>query len=383
MKVAFDASSISGYSGINTYTRKLIGALCTEFPEDLFVLLTTSSSRRQRKLRELFGPAPNIRIKSGLLNPIALGPSLRRLTFLMRGLALGLAARKVDVLHLTQPYRERVRASNIVITAHDLFPLVLDDYAREAVLDEFRNNARFMLRQARGVIVYTRTIRDQIESVFPGVAGDVSIIPAAADESFHPTGEAPFAQIPESKRPQAACFFYVGSAYPRKNLPRVLRAYLDLPAEIRAEHPLVFVLTGAKLHRAEFARTNADLLADPSVHLLDPVTDPELVRIYGSAAALVFPSLGEGFGLPVIEAMRCGCPVITSTTSCLPEVAGDAALLVNPEDPAAITDAMRRIISEEGLARQLRVRGLEHSREFTWERTARLTMEAYRSAAGI
>jgi glycosyltransferase involved in cell wall biosynthesis len=381
MKVAFDASSISGYSGINTYTRKLIGALSSEFPEDLFVLLSTSSTRRQRKLRELFGQAPNIRIQGGLLNPIALGPSLRRLTFLLRGLALGLAARKVDVLHLTQPYRERVRASNIVITAHDLFPLVLDDYALEAVLDEFRRNARHMLTRARGVIVYTRYIRDQIESVFPGAVRDVSIIPAAADERFQPTGEVPFLHLPPEERPRGSCFFYVGSAYPRKNLPRVLRAHHDLPAEVRSVHPLVLVLTGAKLHRAELAEKNAVLLADPSIHLLDPVTDQELARIYGSAAALVFPSLGEGFGLPVLEAMRCGCPVITSTTSCLPEVAGGAALLVDPEDQAAITDAMRRIISEEGLARQLRVLGLEHSRDFTWQKTARLTMEAYRAAA--
>jgi|GEM_PF-6293782 len=103
MKVAFDASSLFGYSGINTYTRKLIGALSSGFPDDQFVVLSTFSASRDRKLKELFAEAPNIQVKQALLNPIALGPSLRRLTFLLRGLALGLAAGKADLLHLTQP----------------------------------------------------------------------------------------------------------------------------------------------------------------------------------------------------------------------------------------------------------------------------------------
>jgi alpha-1,3-rhamnosyl/mannosyltransferase len=381
MRVAFDASTLFGYSGINTYTRKLIGSLSREFPADQIILLSTFSRSRERKLRALFGEAPNISVDRVLLHPTALGPSLRRLTFLQRGLSLGLAARKADVLHLTH-IRENVRADNIVITAHDLFPLVLEYYAGKSMLAEFKRNARTMLGRASLVIVYTRHIREQIETVFPGLVKSVSIIPAAADEHYRPTDELPFQFLPAEERPPVGYFLYVGSADPRKNMQRILLAYSDLPTDTRRLHHIVFILPAADRNRDEFISENSDRLADPSVHVLKPVTDQELVRIYGSAAALVFPSLGEGFGLPVIEAMRCGCPVITSSTSCLPEVAGDAALLVNPEDQTAIADAMRRIVSEEGLARQLRSRGLEHSRDFTWERTARLTMEAYRTAAG-
>jgi len=381
MRVAFDASTVSGYSGIQTYTRKLIGTMIRSFPEDRIVLLSTFSAKRERRLLDLFGRAPNVEVRRAVLHPRALGNSLRRLTLLLRGLQLGIAARGADVLHLTQPYRERVAARNIVITAHDLFPLVLGDYRREAVLGEFRRNSCRMLRGAVGVIVYTRYVRDQIESVFPGVVRRFRIIPAAADESFRPAAGEPFLHLPEGSRPPAGYFVYVGAAYPRKNLPAVLRAHHDLPAETRRRHHLVLVVTGAKLHRDDFLAGNAELVADPSVHVLEQVTDEELIRIYGAAAALVYPSLGEGFGLPVLEAMRCGCPVITSSTTCLPEVAGEAALLVDPEDRTAIAAAMGRILSEGDLAARLRTLGLGHSAGFTWERTAAMTMDFYRECA--
>jgi len=106
----------------------------------------------------------------------------------------------------------------------------------------------------------------------------------------------------------------------------------------------------------------------------------DLACLYSGCLALVFPSLYEGFGIPVLEAMACGAPVITSNTTALPEAAGDAALLVDPEDTAAIAAAMRRVLDAPDLRAALRARGFAHARQFTWARTARATVVAYQAA---
>jgi glycosyltransferase involved in cell wall biosynthesis len=105
--------------------------------------------------------------------------------------------------------------------------------------------------------------------------------------------------------------------------------------------------------------------------------DEDLVRLLNGATALSFCSTVEGFGIPILEAMACGCPVITSTVSCMPEVAGDAAVLVDPYDVADISRAMRRLLTEPGLREDLRARGLARAENFTWQRAARLTLEVY------
>ncbi len=113
------------------------------------------------------------------------------------------------------------------------------------------------------------------------------------------------------------------------------------------------------------------------------IDDPNVLAcLYSGCEAFVFPSLYEGFGLPVLEAMQCGAPVITSNVTALPEVAGDAALLVDPTDPEAIAQAIRRVLTDPELRAELRARGLRRAQQFSWARTARLTAEAYRFAFG-
>lgn len=383
MKVAFDASAIFGYAGINTYTRMLVHHLAKEFPSDRFVLLSSYSRSREKKLRTLFGQHGNIEIRRALPNPQSLGPPFSRITFMARSLTMALHARSVDLLHVTQPYRERIRAGNTVITAHDFFPLTLDDYRREGVEREFRRNAAFVLGGARAIIVYTEYIKAQLLELFPGIrAADVHIVGAAADEAFRPIKGDPLPDLDLEHPPGTGYFFYVGSAYPRKNLPRVMQAYMELPEEIRREHHLIMVVTGAELHRDDLLREYRGLLDNRGVHLLRAVSEELLVKLYGSATALVFPSLDEGFGLPVLEAMRCGCPVITSNLSGLPEVAGDAALLVNPRSVKAISTAMLELLLDPGRREEMRKKGFYHSHSFSWGRTARQTMEVYRSVTG-
>ena len=166
---------------------------------------------------------------------------------------------------------------------------------------------------------------------------------------------------------------------PHKNLLALIGALAQIPA---AERPVLVLAGYPTAHEAELrARTQSEGLA-ADVRFPDWLSAEELEGLWALATAFVFPSLYEGFGLPVLEAMARGVPVACSNASSLPEVAGDAALLFDPHDEAAIAGALRRLLDDAALCEQLRASGLARVREFTWDRTARLTLESYRRALG-
>jgi glycosyltransferase involved in cell wall biosynthesis len=167
----------------------------------------------------------------------------------------------------------------------------------------------------------------------------------------------------------------VAQKQPHKNLEVLLRGLAELDGGVE------LVLAGApEAHEAELRRLAGELGVDGRVRFLDWVSSADLEGLYQSASCFALPSLIEGFGLPVLEAMRHGTPVACSDRSALAEVAGDAALLFDPEDQAAVTGALRRLLEDEALRRSLAERGLERSREFSWRRTASATLAAYRRA---
>jgi glycosyltransferase involved in cell wall biosynthesis len=169
---------------------------------------------------------------------------------------------------------------------------------------------------------------------------------------------------------------FVGTLEPRKNLTALIRAF----ARIAADIPHNLVLVGAIGWNPE---TLFDSIATSS--LADRVVRPgfvaqqDLPLFYGGADLFVFPSLYEGFGLPILEAMKCGCPVVAADNTSLPEVAGDAALLVNAEDEAGMADAMRAILEDPSVRERCVSRGRERVKHFSWEASARATLDIYRS----
>ncbi len=169
----------------------------------------------------------------------------------------------------------------------------------------------------------------------------------------------------------------VGTIEPRKNLVRLLEAYRSL---LDRGSTAGLVIAGRKGWRYEgfFERITALRLAE-RVTLLGPFPDAELPALYSAADVLAFPSLYEGFGLPVLEAMACGTPVVASNTSALPEAAGDAGILVAPHDVAALAGALERVLADPVLAAELRGRGLAQAARFTWRRAAEATLDLYRT----
>lgn len=198
----------------------------------------------------------------------------------------------------------------------------------------------------------------------------------AAGPAFRPLPEEEArAKLKKSFGIEGPFVLAVATLEPRKNLRRLLAAYTDLPAGLRERHPLV--MAGGK----GWLLDEENLAGLDAAMRLGHVATDDLVALYSAATVFAYPSLAEGFGLPVVEAMACGAPVLTSNVSSLPEVAGDAAQLVDPLDADAIRDALRDLLEDPEKRSDLRRRGFERAATFSWERTARETLELYRQLA--
>jgi glycosyltransferase involved in cell wall biosynthesis len=262
-----------------------------------------------------------------------------------------------------------------VATIHDAIPYVYPQTS--ARLDRLIYHLWLPLavRAADAVITVSQQSREDILDHLPLSPARVAAIPEAADRRFRPLPPSEFAPILRELGIAWPYILYVGALEPRKNLPRLLAAY----ARLRhwSERWRLVIVGARRANSAPIFEAVQRLALEPYVHFTGFVTDDHLPALYAGADLFAFPSLYEGFGLPVLEAMACGAPVVTSNSSSLPEVAGDAAILVDPADVEQIAQAMWLVLSQPALADALRRRGLARAAQFTWERTARETIAVY------
>jgi glycosyltransferase involved in cell wall biosynthesis len=296
-------------------------------------------------------------------------------------LALERRARKADaeLLHLTHPAPTWTRRLPLAVTVHDLLPLRFPRLFPRATVAHTRISAR-ALASADRVLTNSEHTRAEVIELLDLAPERVVATPFGVDQRFRP---APVDRDWLSERfdIRGPYVLAVGTLEPRKNLEGVLRAY-DLLERDFPDHACVVV--GGKGWRD---RTLGTALSRPRERLVATgfVEDEDLVRLYSGADCFVFPSFAEGFGLPVLEAMACGAPVVTSDRSSLPEVAGDAAILVDPDEPEAIAAGIRRVLASPERAARLRARGLERAAGFSWRACAERTAAVYRelvAAAG-
>jgi glycosyltransferase involved in cell wall biosynthesis len=203
----------------------------------------------------------------------------------------------------------------------------------------------------------------------------VTVTPYAADPIYRPMDrEAARRAVAERFGLRGPFVLAVGVLQPRKNLPRLIRAFGRVARE--APHALALVGKPGWAHE-ELKRAVAASGLGSRVKFTGYVPDADLPVLYNAAELFVYPSLYEGFGLPPLEAMACGTPVVTANVTSLPEVVGDAALAVDPTDELALADAIGRALTDEALRERLRTAGLAHAALFSWERTAALTLQVY------
>ena len=385
MRVGFDATNILGHGGIKTYARELIKTLASEYPGDDFILCTTSSISKKEKLLRLFEKNTNIEVCTGLPHARMLGDRFRWLSGLLGALYWRKQERHLDLVHLTDPYSAAGYPRRFAVTIHDLFPLTRDELCNSHLNLFYKRKTPLILRRAEAVITPSLYIADEIQNLYPNQVRMINVIPEAADSEFRPLSRNN-SILSEYGLDRTRFLLFVGRTDIRKNLQRIVEAYDGLEIGIRdggvagagggggGVH-LVLVLSG---HDS----IEANLTEGEHLHVLRDVSQEDIIQFYSSADALVFPSLDEGFGLPVIEAMQSGCPVITSNTSCLPEIAGDAALLVDPYSIVEISSAMREIVTSPKRREELREEGFRRVKNYSWEKTAQKTMKVYRDTLG-
>lgn len=286
-----------------------------------------------------------------------------------------LTGHRYDVVHSPHPLLMPARHGARVVTIHDLDFLRHPERTAAEVRRDYATLAADHARRADAVLVPSQHVADQVCEVL-GVGHDrITVTPEGVPAWT--AGSRPF-----PGNPGGGYLLFLGTLEPRKNVGGLLDAYTALLAEVPAAPPLVLAgrPTAAAAEWLEAIRRPP--LAGHVEHR-GYVAPAERQALLSGARLLVLPSFDEGFGLPVLEAMSLGIPVVASSRGALPEVAGGAALLANPDDPEAVCRALRRVLDEPALARDLGEKGLARASAFSWTRTAELTREAYERAAAM
>jgi len=265
-----------------------------------------------------------------------------------------------------------------IVTLHDLSHLRYPELHPKGRVAHLQRQLARSLQGARHIITDAQSTRRELIEILNLPADKISAIHLGVDAGFLAPNPPEAAQTLArfDVRPQHY-LLSVGTLEPRKNIERTLLAYAALPTNLRGAFPLV--LTGGKGWKDEAILACIKQIKPPGrVVLTGYVAHQELLALYAACAVFVYPSLYEGFGLPILEAMAAGAPVITSNTSAMPEVAGDAALLIDPNSVDELAAAMQRLLEDRHLAVDLSKRGQARARDFTWARTAAQTLDVYR-----
>jgi len=371
MKVAFGVSVLArcmqqgGVDGIGTYTRELMAAMpqSAQLTPYLFDLPESSWT--------------------GVTAPLSFGSfRYQALAAMLPWMDFGHARRAVgtgvDLIHATDHLVPRLRGVPTVATIFDAIPLSHPEWVRYRLKSLKNELWRRTALWAQHVITISDYSRQEIATHFRIPEERITAIPLGVGAQWlKPVDAAQGAAVRARHSLPESYLVSVGTLQPRKNIGRLLSAHASLPEHVQRACPLIVVGKPGWGCEDVVGRLSSGQLKH--VRWLGHLPDTELQVVIKRATALVFPSLHEGFGLPVLEAFAAGVPVVASNTTSIPEVAGDAALLIDPLRIDELSDAMCRIIEDSALAGQLRARGRDRVRGFTWQACAQKTLQVYES----
>ena len=366
LTIGIDISQIVYQTGVSRYTVQLVKNLLKVDPENRYVFYA-GSLRLRSVIRSFYAEIKQRRTRLVLtpFSPLLADWWWNRLRLFPIETLTG----PLDVFHSSDWTQPKARAAKVT-TIHDLTAIKFPKTHHPRVVRVHRRRLQLVKKECQLVITDSQaTKKDLINLGFD--PQKIRVVYLAASDDFKPVKDkSKIAAVLRRYGIKRNFVFNVGTLQPRKNLPRLIKAFKLL----QRQHPHLQLVISGQFGWGEKVKPVENVV------LTGFVPDQDLAVLYSAASCFVYPSLYEGFGLPVLEALSCGCPVITSNLSSLPEVAGDAALLVDPRRPAKIAEAIHRLLSQPTLRKKLSEKALSQAKRFSWEKTARQTLQVYQEA---
>ncbi len=293
---------------------------------------------------------------------------------------------KYDLVHFPTGTNPLLMNKPLVITIHDMIEffekvpdfLPLKEKSKRLLMHHYVRLVQiFIARKSSIVITVSEYSKNDIVKILGIPNSRIRVVPNAQSDIFVPKNERSVFDFRSRLALPEKFLLSIGSTSSRKNILNLLEIYSLLPKKIQDHYPLIILWTHSMLENQ--ARNRASELGIGNhLRFLSSVSDQEMVLLYNSASIFVFPSCYEGFGLPILEAMSCGVPVIASNLTSIPEVAGNAALLVDPNDKQGFSNALAEILLDEEKQKDLIARGKVRSAQFSWKKTAQATINVYK-----
>ena len=301
--------------------------------------------------------------------------SRARVIYDQLGIRKDVRSLRIDVVHYPANIGSVLPMRHMVITIHDLTFLHNPSWYRFERARYYRLGVTYSAPRAARIIAVSQYTANEVATLLRIPMERIDVIHNGVDERYVPCDEERVAAARATYRLPSKYFLFVGTIEPRKNVARLIRAWSQIADSI--EEDLVIAgrdgwKVGPTYQEAELSKHH-NRIVFPGF-----IADEHLSAVMSGATALVYPSLYEGFGMPVVEAMACGAPVLSSNASSLPEVAEDAALLVDPTSIEELAEGLKRLAGDEELRRSLRAAGIKRAAEFSWTRAAEETLACYR-----
>jgi len=376
MRIGIDARSLEEErgTGVARYLRNLLREFARIAPDNRYVLYF-----KERVADD------------DLLNQACFLKEQVKMSFLPRKKVLweqaflpkAIARSGVEVLFSPSYLTPLFSPAKSVVTIHDITYEVNPGWFHPKERLKMRTLARLAARRANRIIAVSQTTKNDLIQRYKVVPEKVSIVYEASDPKFRPIEDKNLLKMVKEKYQLKDKFiFYLGSLFARRNIPRLLEAFQRVIDEF-GEVQLLIVGEDRAYPSQDIPRLVSQLALNEKVIWFEYVSEDDLPLLYNAAELFVYPSSYEGFGLPVLEAMASGRPVVTSNLSCLPEITGKAALLVDPTNPEEMAEAMVKILKDEKLMERLSQEGLKRAESFSWRRTAEETLKVFEEVAGV
>ena len=381
MELAIDGLALSSeWGGMTTYARQIVRHLLLLAPENHYTLFVPEQQAVP------FAASTNVSIKRLAARPAKINFYDWRVMWEQTLIRDALAKEPVDLYFGPTFMAPLKRPCPAVVTIHDVVFAIHPEFSPPGNLEYYGTWTPRIAQSAEGIITSSQDTKRLLTELWQIPPERITHAALAVSDLFSPLKDITrLKQLSARYKLAEGYILYVGGTFPRKNWKSLIRAYAQLPAQLRQKHKLV-LLTGTSKNWGSnqvlqfFAEADLtpDLLA--TIVVLDFVAKEELVSFYHGAALFVYPSIYEGFGLPPLEAMACGTPVITSDAPAMNEAVAEAGILVAPLDVAGMAKAIQSVLLDPSLQAELRRKAIQRSQDFSWKKTAQATLSAFHRA---